>query len=676
VDIQSVNKQFSKRFFMCISLILALFLASCSNSTFTTGDSASIVLSAIDFDNAGYLSDSSGDGLLFNHPKGIASDDTRLILADTHNNRVLIWNTIPTADNTVPDLVLGQTDFLGNDSGRGDASTGLDMMNWPTSVAIYNDNSTVMLAVADAYNDRVLVWTSWPISDGQAADFALTGSDLAWPWGVWTDSTSLMVSSTTPANKVLVWDSFPTSNTTNDWDFSSNSEMGTPRSIVSDGSTFLAVADHNPDSSRSTAQGSFAWASDGTGLPTSASDHASDCFMEDATDANFAWLQGDITKSSGLYMIGRTLHYWSLLPTSGCDSPDASISSSSYNFEGGDGSDLVAVDSDGDGTDDMLFVSLTNGNKVVGYSTMPTSSSDVPDLVLGSADINTNTLDDFYITNPVPACDGTNLYVSSDFDRNLHIWTSYPTSSGQAPDDTITLSDYIDFAPWDNALNGTNLVLAGQTKVAVWTTLPTASTDAPTYTYTSGSIGSATFSEIRGVALDDNNLYIADKNNEELYIWDITSGFPSDTTDPDLTITFSSAPTRLSSDGFFLAVTFTEDHSADIYRIDDLSSAVPAPIVTVGGSGTFNLPEQVIISNGAVIVADTSFGRVLMWSSLLSALAGNSYDIILGENDASDTTPEVAVDKLFWPGALAYDGDWLWVGEYKFSGRIVGFQEP
>ncbi|MBT5306335.1 MAG: hypothetical protein HOL31_14795, partial [Candidatus Scalindua sp.] len=236
--------------------------------------------------------------------------------------------------------------------------------------------------------------------------------------------------------------------------------------------------------------------------------------------------------------------------------------------------------------------------------------------------------------------------------------------------------DYIDFAPWDNALNGTNLVLAGQTKVAVWTTLPTASTDAPTYTYTSGSIGSATFSEIRGVALDDNNLYIADKNNEELYIWDITSGFPSDTTDPDLTITFSSAPTRLSSDGFFLAVTFTEDHSADIYRIDDLSSAVPAPIVTVGGSGTFNLPEQVIISNGAVIVADTSFGRVLMWSSLLSALAGNSYDIILGENDASDTTPEVAVDKLFWPGALAYDGDWLWVGEYKFSGRIVGFQEP
>ena len=71
-----------------------------SNRFFTTGQSADIVLSAIDFDNA-------GGGLLFNHPSGIASDGTRLLLVDRNNNRVLIWSNAPSG-NTAPDLVLGQ----------------------------------------------------------------------------------------------------------------------------------------------------------------------------------------------------------------------------------------------------------------------------------------------------------------------------------------------------------------------------------------------------------------------------------------------------------------------------------------------------------------------------------------------------------------------------------------
>jgi hypothetical protein len=38
---------------------------------------------------------------------------------------------------------------------------------------------------------------------------ALTGSTDAWPWGIWSDGESLVVTDT-HKGYVLVWDSFPT----------------------------------------------------------------------------------------------------------------------------------------------------------------------------------------------------------------------------------------------------------------------------------------------------------------------------------------------------------------------------------------------------------------------------------------------------------------------------------
>ncbi len=66
---------------------------------FEHGQPASILLGGIGFNE-------TGGGLLFNHPKGIATDGQRLFLCDGNNNRVLIWNSLPKG-NEMPDLVLG-----------------------------------------------------------------------------------------------------------------------------------------------------------------------------------------------------------------------------------------------------------------------------------------------------------------------------------------------------------------------------------------------------------------------------------------------------------------------------------------------------------------------------------------------------------------------------------------
>ena len=67
---------------------------------FETGQSADLILGAIGFNQ-------SGGPLLFNHPKGIATDGSVFMLADGNNNRVLLWDELPTA-NVEPSIVLGQ----------------------------------------------------------------------------------------------------------------------------------------------------------------------------------------------------------------------------------------------------------------------------------------------------------------------------------------------------------------------------------------------------------------------------------------------------------------------------------------------------------------------------------------------------------------------------------------
>jgi hypothetical protein len=49
-----------------------------------------------------------------NGPYRVFSDRTRLFISDTGNNRVLIYNSIPTSSLTLPSVVLGQPNLNSN----------------------------------------------------------------------------------------------------------------------------------------------------------------------------------------------------------------------------------------------------------------------------------------------------------------------------------------------------------------------------------------------------------------------------------------------------------------------------------------------------------------------------------------------------------------------------------
>jgi len=98
-------------------------------------------------------------------PRSAWSDDTRLIVSDNGNNRVLIWNTFP-GNAQEADHVLGQADFTSSEPNAGEGPTAHTLAT-PMSVDV---NEHGQLAVADSANNRVLIWNSIPQSDGKAAD--------------------------------------------------------------------------------------------------------------------------------------------------------------------------------------------------------------------------------------------------------------------------------------------------------------------------------------------------------------------------------------------------------------------------------------------------------------------------------------------------------------------------
>ena len=641
-------------------------VSSKPNGWFSTGQDASLLLSGIDFNN-------TGGALLFNHQGGIASDGKHLLLADRNNNRILIWNSLPQG-NTKPDLVLGQKDFITNNPGSGP-----DGLNWPVAVA--TDGTHIV--VADTNNNRILIWNSFPDKNDQPADLAITNAGggtgpapkqisindlkrtIVWPWAVWTNGEKLVVTSTSTSS-VLIWNSFPDKkDQPADIALKAQDKFGTPRSIASDGN-HLMIGDHNARANGNNL-GNFFWKT----FPTK-DDQPYDFFIASAAENNkqggsapgeIFW-GGAFTPEGKFITMGDSLYIWNTFPQNENDRPTVIVGNSgptdnsAYKFMAGDGSSIALADK-------TLYISTTNGNKIVVYKNLPTAASQKPDFAIGSPDINTNTLDtNSIMSNPVPATDGKSLFVSSDFDNKLYVYKNLPDQANAHP-------DYVyPYGGWDNALYQNTFAEANSRTVYIWKTLPT--NDNEPDIVLSDHIGNIQLQEAKGVAIDEKYFYLSDANANKIYVFE---GIPTQNSTPKFTLN-SDRPLRLSSDGSYLVVANTESSkdigNVRVYQVDKLQNDAQPQILKFQSLGT-NLPQSAEVSHGSLFVADTGFSRVLVWKKIEDALSGEQPDVVLGQSNLNDTAPAIGKNKTFWPANTAFDGSFLWVGEFKFSERLLRF---
>jgi hypothetical protein len=156
-------------------------------------------------------------------PTAVATDGTRLAVADTDNNRILIWNTIPGGNGQAASVVVGQSAFNTFRAPGTDQKT----LRGPQGVWIQNGR----LFVADTMNHRVLIWNTIPTQNDAPADVVLgqanftsapqpdltkaslnaQNNTMLNPVAVTSDGVRLFVTDL-GHNRVLIWNRIPTSN--------------------------------------------------------------------------------------------------------------------------------------------------------------------------------------------------------------------------------------------------------------------------------------------------------------------------------------------------------------------------------------------------------------------------------------------------------------------------------
>lgn len=177
--------------------------------------SADVVIGAPDMDTVGPAGCNEFEiqGLESAH----ATKD-KLIVSDTRNNRVLIWNEIPTENGQAADIVLGQIDFSTCSANTGGVSD--QSLSFPTGV--WSDGKK--LVVTDFENHRILVWNSFPTENGQPADVVIGQPDmfsnasgrsdtaLNRPYALTSNGAQLFLTEWWVNDRVMVWNSIPTVN--------------------------------------------------------------------------------------------------------------------------------------------------------------------------------------------------------------------------------------------------------------------------------------------------------------------------------------------------------------------------------------------------------------------------------------------------------------------------------
>ncbi len=565
--------------------------------------------------------------------RACASDGTRLFVADTVFNRVLIWNTIPTRNGQPADVALGQPSMTSTASG-----VSASRMHAPTGV--WSDG--IRLYVADTDNDRVLVWSAIPTStmpadlvigqDGVGAPQATpspSATTLWHPTGVVSDGTHLYIADR-DNNRVVGFNNAPTSNgqaadfalgqpdlAHNDALAPSASTLNSPTAVAldaADGVPTLAVADTNNDRV-------LLWSG---ALPTISGQAASNVVGEPDFAAAVTWPIGSshatsapssVALSGGKLLVTDTdsrALLWNAVPTAPGAPADIVLGDRGFS-DGNDVNRRQAASSfqpfsvHGDGT--RLMVADIDNDRVLIWNTLPIVDDQPADVVLGQADFVSTTRQippapsAATLFNPTDMCsDGTHLYVVDNDDQRVLAWNQIPTSNGQPADLVLGQSSFTTTAFVSNAdsmrhpvsvfCDGQRLWVsdAGNNRVLEWTTLPTVNGQRP----------------------------------------DLVLG------QPDL----------------------------------DTVAPSPNPVSAV----TMNDPEQLYSDGPRLFVADTQNHRVLVWNALPTR-NGQPADYALGQpdlNSAVENNGGVSARSLAWPQGITGDGSRIYVSD-SGNARILGW---
>lgn len=637
---------------------------------------------------------------------------TRLVVADTGNARVLIWNDVPTT-NRPADAVLGMPDqhtlsASGTYSGTNERSLGS-----PWSVT----SDGIRLIVGDQDQQRALIWSRIP--DKPSGADAIAANRL---WGQFDFESSRPDAGVGDTNelgldhprvffdrsnrsaqkffisdmmnhRVLAFPDVPDSPLTppsamvGQLDYfsydptTSATGLNAPRSLWSDG-TQLFVADSQNHrvlgyalplpATGGSASLVFGQASFTTGAPNrggapselTLSDPASVCVVGTATrllfvadEDNHRVLRYRLPATTADLVLGQA-SFTAVAPHRGA-APSA-------------GSMDTPVEVTSDGT--RLVVVDAASNRVQIWNTLPATSGQPADVILGQPDGTsilpntppTRSLTQMRLPSSV-ATDGRRIAVADTENHRVLMWNTPPLAANTPPDLVLGQAD--------GSGNRPNTGLAA----------PTA----------------ATLSAPLSVAFDagGTRLIVADSGNHRVLIWsqiptqsfapaDVVVGQPRFNVGTAQSLTQGlKEPSSAVLSGGTLFVADTGYNRVLLYN-DPFRSGTTADVVLgqpVLGSVTANQggqsarslsqPRAVYVYDGKLLVADTGNHRVLVWNTLPKASFADA-NVLIGQADFSTSYTRTDRTGLFGPRGIAVHNGRLYISAAQQNRVLYWNQIP
>lgn len=612
---------------------------------------------------------------------GIATNGVQLAVADTYNNRVLIWQSMPTSSSSEPDIVLGQPDFTSNTVNNGGLSA--RSLNNPRGLAFTASG----LVVVDNANHRVLIWTSLPTQNFQDANVVVGQSDfvtgtlgtsatkLNYPHGVDVGPGGELIVSDTSNNRILIWETFPTtsgasaskvlgqpnftSSTANSGGLSAQS-LAAPGSLKRSGNKLIVLDALNYrllgwDSASFSNQQPASIVLDQANL-------ASAAYNENYLLGAALTMSGEKVLRS--YTIGNRIDIWTAWPSDHGQAShlvlpnDCGPSCGVQIATSGPYPDTLNSPSDFHATENYLFVADVFANRIMAWRGVPQRMDQPADFAIGQTDFYrgegyANPSSEFTLRNPRGVFQsGSKLIVADTGNNRVLIWNSIPDDFNVSADVVLGQPNFASnqsnqgVAASASTLSGPTKVYvsggklyisdSGNHRVLVWNSIPTSSGTAanfaigqPNLTTVSAGVTSSKLNYPGSIWIEGTQLYVADSGNHRVVVWNVLP---------------------------------TASGAAANFAIGQ--SNLTTGVANQGGisAARMNSPSGLMIDAGKLYVTDQQNSRVLIWD-LLPTASNSSASRVFGQPNMTGSTNNnggVSAISLSGPTAVGrVDGKFL-----------------
>jgi|GEM_PF-682890 len=477
---------------------------------------------------SGMIGSNDVSGSSMSAPSSVTKCGDKLVVADTANHRVLIWNAMPTASGQSADKVLGQLNMTLALANRGNLAPDGGTLSSPYGVVCYEVGTAKMLFVSDSGNHRVLVWNSLDsLQNGQVANQVLgqatafvgtknrtdtvtpAQNSMRQPTGLAISGTKLFIADTSN-NRVIAYD-LPTVDT--------NLSMESATAS-------LVLGQLNYSSSASAATTMYA--------PEGIAANSSSLLVADrAQNRILIYSSVPTAVTSPDLVIGQPD-----LATTTANNTGSGAIRNNKSLSSPRGVSFIG---------NKVAVTDTSNSRILVFNVVPTGNHVSANLIIGQIDETlaiSNSESSISATqiNPLRLfADAQRLIVPDGHRHRVLIWNTFPTSSNQAPDFVLGQEDFTSGAanknttPACDSLNtptsafwdGSRLYVGdeGNNRVMIWNAASIANgADADVIlgqpdcsTVTSGnSTQTAKFSSPRGVYVVGRTLFVSDNLNNRV----------------------------------------------------------------------------------------------------------------------------------------------------------------